>query len=423
VRRVRGEALGPLQERRFRAFIGSHVISLVGDNVIFVALAFAVLDLTHSPSAIGVVLGARVLPAVAFMLAGGVWADRLPRQQVMIASHLVRCASQGATAALLLTGEVSIAALIGLQLVHGVATGFFRPASAGLLPHVVSPERLHQANALFSVSWSVGNILGPALGGALVAIAGAGWAIALDSATFALAAFVLLSLRGLGHAPPPRRGFVHELVEGWHEVASRQWLWVLILYGTLYQFLVIPSMLVLGPVVAQEALGGPAAWGVIASSLGIGSLVGGALAWRVKPRRPLRTAVLLQFPCALSPLALALYAPVPVLVVSEFTTGIAIAFFGVAWETTLQERIPRQVLSRVTSIDLVGSSALRPAGFMLAGPLASLVGIRTLLAGVSGAVVAGAAISLLGSSVRSLTTATYTDWRGRRASEPIEEPA
>ena len=147
-----------LRHRNFRLVFGAYAISVFGDFVVPVALAFAVLDLTGSATDLGLVLGARVLPIVLFVLVGGVWADRLPRHHVIVASNIVRAAGQALLGVLLLTGVAEIWQIAALQVVHGAATAFSRPAGTGLVADVVPGERLQQANALFFLSLSIGGI-------------------------------------------------------------------------------------------------------------------------------------------------------------------------------------------------------------------------------------------------------------------------
>ena len=165
----------------FRRVFLAQVISTVGDFFVPVAISFAVLDLTGSVSDLGLVLFARILGQVLLFLAGGVWADRLPRQQVMVASNVVRFFSQGVLGVLLVSGHAEVWELIVLQLVHGAATGVFRPAATGLTPQLVPANLLQAANGLMFLTLSIGGIVGPAVGGLLVATAGAGWALIGDA--------------------------------------------------------------------------------------------------------------------------------------------------------------------------------------------------------------------------------------------------
>ena len=372
-----------LREREFRLLFAAHGISALGDWLVPVALAFAVLDLTGSPSDLGLVLAARLLPMVLFMLAGGVWADRVPRQRLMILSHLVRLVSQAALGLLLVVGDARIWQLVALQAVHGVATAFYRPATSGLVPQTVPPERLQQANGLFWMAFGIASFAGPALAGVFLATVGAGWAILADASTFALGAYLLSRLRLPPLPPPARESFLRELADGWREVAARRWLWTSIVSFAVFQLAILSALLVLGPLVAKRSLGGPSAWAAIAAGFGIGSIAGNFLALHVRPRRPLRFGFALTLCCGPSLLLLALAAPVPAIVATELASGLAIGVSGTLWETTLQERVPREALSRVSAYDWMGSMVLRPLGLAVVGPLAAVVGVRATLVGAA----------------------------------------
>jgi predicted MFS family arabinose efflux permease len=390
-----------LREREFRLLFTAHAISALGDFLVPVALAFAVLDLTGSATDLGLVLTARIVPLVVFMLAGGVWADRLPRQRLMIASHLVRLVSQGGLGLLLVTGRARIWELVALQAVHGTATAFFRPASSGIVPQTVGPERLHQANGLMWGAIGVAGFAGPAIAGVVLAVAGAGWAILGDAVTFALGAYLLARLR-LPRLPPRRReSFLHELAVGWREVVSRRWLWSSIASFAVFQLAVIAAFSVLGPVVAQRSLGGATAWATLAAAFGIGSIVGNVVALHLRPRRPLRFAWSFTLCCFPTLFLLAFAAPVPLIAATELVSGLAIGLCGAMWETTLQEHVPEAALSRVSAYDWMGSMVLRPAGLAVVGPVAAVVGVKAALVGAG---VLGLASNLALLSVREVRT-------------------
>jgi hypothetical protein len=200
-------------------------VSLVGDGMLVVALAFAVLDLTGSVSDLGFALAASRAPLVVAVLVGGVVADRLPRRAVMVAADLVRLATLAVSSSLLIAGDARLWELFALQAVFGTAGGFFYPASTGLLPLIVGPNVLQQANALRGLSQSTGAIIGPAVAGVLVATAGPGWALAADAATFAVSAGSLALLRPPRHTRPAQQRFLGDLADGWREFRSRTWVW------------------------------------------------------------------------------------------------------------------------------------------------------------------------------------------------------
>lgn len=368
-----------LREREFRLLFTARALSVLGDNVVPVALAFAVLDLTHSASALGLVLAARMGPMVVFLLIGGVWADRLPRQRLMLASDLIRSASQGVAAFVLITGTAELWHLLVLQLVTGSASAFFLPASTGLVPQTVPGERLQQANALLGLTSSTAGIAGPAIAGILVATVGPGWTIAIDAASFLASAACLSLMRVLRAAGPPSWAFVSELVAGWREFRSRAWLWAIDLYAALGNFAVIAPFLVLGPLVAKESLGGASAWALIVAAFGVGEVLGGLTALRTRPKRTLVVGCALMTAFALPLALLAVPAPALAIAAAALLGAFGLTVFNTLFETTLQERIPPEALSRVSAYDWIASLAFLPLGFVVAGPAADAFGTSAAL--------------------------------------------
>ncbi|MGH2760984.1 MAG: MFS transporter, partial [Thermoleophilaceae bacterium] len=262
-----------LRLRDFRLLFLGQAVSVFGDRMVAVALAFAVLEVGGSASAVGLVLACATAPMVGSVLIGGVVADRSSRRAVMIGADIVRVGSQGAMAALLLTGTAELWMLAALAGVTGAATGFFNPASTGLLPEVVPAEELQPANALRSTAVSGGEIAGPLAAGVLVAAAGAGWAMAVDAATFAVSALCLMRLRVPARVARAAASFVSDLREGWGAFRSRRWVWTFVLYFAISNML-WGAWSALGPVVADRDLGGAAAWGTVLAAVGAGALVG-----------------------------------------------------------------------------------------------------------------------------------------------------
>lgn len=373
-------SLRPLRGRSFRLLFASRSISVLGDNVAPIALAFAVFDLNGSASDLGIVLAARAVPLVLFVLAGGVWADRLPRHLLMVATDALRFFTQGALALLLITGNAQMWHLVALSVAHGFASAFYRPASTGLTPQTVPADSLQQANSLLFLSLSFASIFGPIVGGVLVATVGSGWAIGIDALSFGLSALLLVPLRV---ATPIRAAasFFADFRAGWREVRSRTWLWVSILDFAVFQIVVLSAIYVLGPVIADERLGGASAWASIATALGAGLVLGSIVALRYRPSHPLTAAFGIVIAVAPALALLAVAAPTVAIVAAMVPAGASLAIAQTLWSTALQLHVPEHALSRVSSYDWVGSTALRPLGFAAVGPIAALVGLRaTLLA-------------------------------------------
>jgi len=372
------DSLEVLREREFRLLFSGQGVSVLGDRMVAVALAFAVLEVGGSVSEVGLVLAAAVFPLVGSVLVGGVVADRVSRRAVMIHADLVRLVSQGMMAALLISGVAEVWMLALLAGVTGAATGFFNPASTGVLPEVVSPEQLQPANALRGSAVSAGEILGPLAAGVLVATAGAGWAIAVDAATFAVSAACLTMLRVPGRAAPEPSSFVADLREGWVAFRSRTWVWAFVVYFAIANAL-WGAWSALGPIVADRDLGGAAAWGIVLGAFGVGALVGSLFATRLKPGRPLVFVALTDGLFALPLAFLAAGSSVPLLACGAFLSGAGMMLGMSVWESTLQRDIPPEALSRVSSYDWFGSFAFYPLGLAIWGPVAAAIGIGASL--------------------------------------------
>jgi MFS family permease len=399
-----GESFAALRERQFRLLFTGQIVSLLGDAITGVALAFAVLDLTGSATDLGYVFAAKTIPLVTFLLVGGVFADRLPRRAVMLTADVVRGAAQGTVALLVLTHSAQVWELVVLQAVAGTATAFFNPASTGLTPMTVSPELLQQANALRGLSMAFTGIIGSVISGALVAGLGAGWALAIDATTFGVSAIFLAQLRLPAHATLPPQSFLRDLREGWHEFASRTWVWMIVLSASIGNMMTA-IFVVLGAVIAKTSLGGAGAWAAILASLGVGSLFGGLVSLRIRVRHPLFFASSLGGFLALPMALLAAQAPAALVAAGALLAGGGNMIFNSLWETSLQQHIPASALSRVSAYDWFGSLAFQPLGLVLAGPAAAAIGISTTLWVATAVTIAMAVLVIATPSVRHLEAA------------------
>jgi len=391
----------PLREREFRLLFAGRTTSLVGSAIAPVALAFAVLDLTGSKTDLGLILACREIPLLLFLLVGGIIADRLPRNRVMMSANVVSAFAQGSIAALLITGNAEVWHLAALAAVNGGASAFFFPASAGVIPQTVPAPILQQANALLALALNSAMIGGAALAGFLVAAFGPGWAIAVDAGTYALSAGLVALMRVPSLAPDKRPHFLSDLGVGWREFRSRTWLWVIVLQFSLLLMVTMGAFSVLGPVVADEELGGAKAWGLILTAQAAGLVAGGLLGLRFRPRRMLVAATLgiLVIPAPL--VALGFPLGVPAIAAVAFVAGVGNEVFGLLWHTTMQQEVPADKLSRVYSFDALGSIGLVPVGYAVAGPVAEAVGVRATL---WGAAAVGAAVTLSVLLVRDVRT-------------------
>ena len=369
-----------LRHRNFRLLFLGQGLSTIGDRIVFVALALYVTDI-GTPSDVGVVLACHALPLVGFVLIGGVWADRLPRHLVVVTTDLVRFGLHALLAALIFTGAVEIWHIAVIEAAFGTAEAFYWPAYTGLVPQSVPEEEIQPAKAAFGTLDTIAQFLGPALATALVLGIGPGYAFALDAATFLASAALLVRLRPRPRGEAPVRTTVlAELREGWTEVRSRAWVWAIIAAASLGLLVCFGPWMTLGPTVSIEHYGTRAVYGILAAVMGAGTVAGALLGFRWQPRYPMRLGMLLCFPFPVTVGLFALGAPVAVLVVLFALTGAGLALFGIWWETALAQRIPPHTLSRVTAYDWMGSLALLPIGYVLAGPLGEALGAVEVLA-------------------------------------------
>jgi len=397
-----GLPFGVLAERDFRLLFIGRTISLFGTAFAPIALAFAVVRLTGSPADLGLVLSAYMLAHLVFLLAGGVWADRLPRHLVMVTSDLLSGAAQIAAAVLLLAGAAQTWHLVVLAALRGGASAFFMPASTGLVPQVVSSGRLQEANALLSLSRNSTRIAGVVLAGLLVATVGPGWALGLDGATYGIGALFVGMLRLKPAEPTENREFLRELAEGWREFRSRSWLCITIVQFALINAYAIGAFLVLGPFVAQQSLGGATAWGLILAAEAVGMILAGLVALRYRPERPLLVATLAVLTMAPLLALLGLAAPLLLILPAALVAGVGLELYGVFWDTTLQQHIPDEKLSRVSSYDVLGSFALIPVGVAVMGPISGLIGVADTLIGAALVVVVATLAVVCVGDVRNL---------------------
>jgi MFS family permease len=352
--------------------------SALGDAMVQIALIFAILRVGGTASDIGVVLAATTVARVAFLLAGGVWADRMRRQYVMLTADGVRGVVQATLAVLLVTGHARIWELAVGGALYGAAASFFGPASTALVPETVPAGLLQQANSLLGLPGSFFSVAGPAAAGVLIAAFGPGWLFAADAASFFVSLACLARLRVPPRPLPAPRPFLADLAEGWHELAVRRWYWINLLAHACCN-LVVPALFVLGPVIAASSLGGAPAWGALSASWGLGAVAGGIVGLRVKPRRPLAAADLLMAGIALPLLALALSRSVALIAAAEAVFGFTMIVGNTVWITAMQSLIPDQVRARVGAYDLFVSLVIMPVGWVVMGPLSSSIGYTPTL--------------------------------------------
>ncbi|WP_208904014.1 MFS transporter [Streptomyces incarnatus] len=396
------DKFGALAERSFRLLWIGRTTSALGDALMPVTLAFAVLSAGGSAADIGLVIATTMVARTLLLLVGGALADRLPRRLLLGGSDLFLCAVQVAAGVLLLTGHGSVTLLLGTALCYGAASAITRPAIAGLVAQTISEARLQQANGLMELSRGAAQVMGPGLAGAAVAIASPGSVYLLDAATFLVSA-VTLALLPL--APPARRSehthIFAEIAAGWSEVVRRPWYWVT-LCGHAVWNVGSSAFAVLGPVIVARQAGGAANWGLVSACMAVGALIGAAVSMRYRPRRPLIAAHLALLPTVLQLAALTGPSPTVVVMGAALVGAAGVALLNSLWSTAVQKLIPEEVLSRVSSYDWLISFTVAPLGYAAAGPLAEAIGVTRTLELALAFVVAGVVAVLLVPRVRQL---------------------
>ncbi|MGH3345446.1 MAG: MFS transporter [Nocardioides sp.] len=372
------EPLVPLSDRRFRLFFASRAVNIWGTTMAPVALAFAVLAIEESASALGQVLAARSIPMVLFLLLGGVIADRFGRRLVIQVSNAVAVLSQATAAVLVISGHAELWQLIVIEAVNGTAAAASFPAMQGMVPQLVPRNQLQQANALLSMVRGALFAVGPTTAALLVVTVGPGWALAVDAATWLVALVLLVPVRVPHRAPDPGSSVVQDLREGWDVFRSTTWLWVVVLAFGALNAIIAGAWHTLGPAVAKDTIG-ISGWGYVLSAQAIGLVLTGVVLLRLAIRYPLRAGMLGCLLFAAPLLMLGLDPHLVPLAIGMFVAGAGLEVFGLGWSLAMQENIPEEMLSRAYSYDALGSLVAIPAGQLTFGPLAEWFGTRPVL--------------------------------------------
>ncbi|MBP2336053.1 MFS family permease [Saccharothrix coeruleofusca] len=367
-------------------------------------MTFAVLEVTRSAVAVGVVMAARAVPIVGFTLVSGVLADRYCRRRLMVISDVICLAGQATLTVLVLTHSATVVAAACLQALHGFGTALFQPASSGMIRDVVPDHSLRKANALLGVSGGISVAIGPAAGGAMIAATSPAFGLMADSVTFLASGALLLTIRRPAGRIPDGRGSRAraDFRQGWREFVTRRWVLVSVAYFALYQMVVLAPLLVIGPVLFAGTEDGSRSWGLLLTCSGLGNVVGGLAAYRHTAGRILVTAYALTFPTLPPLVLLAAEAPVPLLAASMVVFGAGLSYADTLWNTALQGNVPANLVGRLSSYDWFGSTALRPLGLALAGPLAGAIGSHALLYTAAAAGTVMTIVALMPAEVRNL---------------------
>lgn len=391
-------------EPQYRLLFGSQVLSVLGDRVTMVALPFAVLSIGGGVGDVALVSAAQFLPFVLLALPAGVWADRLDRKRILIASDAVRLVTQLVAALLLVTDRADVVHLAVIAAAYGAADAFFAPAFSGMLPTTVSPANIQPANALRGLSFSVGAIAGPVLAGLLIAFAGGpGGALLFDAATFAVSIGLLLPLRprvvdALAEEDPAATTdhFWASLRAGWGEVRRRTWVLAFLGGFASYHVVVLPAIFVIGPVLMEQELDGARSWALVTAGFGVGCVLGDLVFLRWRPTFAVRVASVLLVGASCQPAFIGSGLGTWGIAGLELLAGVCVTGAFTLWETSLGEHVPEHALSRVSSYDYLASAGMIPLGNLLAGLVSASVGLRPTLVAMS---VVGVGAALLVAAV------------------------
>ncbi len=402
--------------RDFRLLLAERLIAPASVGFSMVGVSFAVLNATGSASDLSFVLAAQIAPSLVFALIGGVAADRFPPQRVILAANVIMALGEGTFGLLVLTGRPALWEMICLEALTGIGVALFYPASQGLLPRLVPRDLLQEASAISRMAMNTGMMSGAAVAGLLVAAAGPGWALSLCGIGMVSTVPMLLAIKSGRGSLRSRAGtaadgeeqsaaapsMLSELREGWAEFRSHTWLWVIVLQFCVVMMSWYGAFEVLGPVVAREHLGGPAAWGAITAAESLGLIAGGLVSLRYTPRRPTRFVVLIGGAVAISPLSLAMVLPLPAVCVASFSLGVFLEMMMVQWTVTMARNIAPDKLARVSAYDVLGSVMAMPAGALIAGPLGAALGISAAQYAAAAVIIIASALALIPRDVRAM---------------------
>ena len=398
-----GRVLDLLKIAPFRRVWGSRTIATAGNALTLVGMPMAVFAIGGSPYDLGIILTSGAITEIALILAGGVWADRLPRGRLMVAVDAAMCAMVGTLSVLLLTGQARVYHFAFVAVLSAVGRALYRPAVAGMVASTVPAHLLQKADALLTFSTNGSSVLGPAIAGFVILLGNPGWIYAVNAMTFAFSALLLLGVK-LPATRPPASTFRRDLHDGWLEVRSRSWLWQNLVSHGLWNF-GFAMIFVIGPAVIVGTVAGITAWAAFSLCITLGGLAGSALALRLRVRRPLVTGNLFLVGGALPFIAIGADMPLPVILAGAFAAAGGLSVLGSLWNSTLQQLVPLDRLSRVTAYDWMASLSITPLAYAAAAPLRDLTGTRSTVLLCAALIAVPSALVVFLPGIRSIRSA------------------
>lgn len=385
--------LSPLRDRDFALLWAGMTISLIGDGIYLVAIAWQAYDISNTPSALAVVGLAWSIGLTLFLLTGGVVSDRLDRRRVMIAADLVRAAVLVLMGVLAISGALEIWHMVVLVLFYASGEAFFGPALGALIPDILEDEQLVQASALEQfVRQTCKRMIGPALGGLIVAVVGAGTAFLIDAGTFLVSAAVIALIRKRPARSPTQGSTVRgDMLDGLRYVRQHRWLWVTFTISSVTMLLFFGPVEVLLPYIVRNELDGDAGvFGLVLAADGAGSILASIIIGRRDlPRRYLTVLYACWGAGTLPLVGYAVATSVWQLMILAALFGAMITIGLIIFITLQNTRVPADMRGRIHSVDLFTSTGLAPLSFAMTGPAAALLGVHTTL------IIAGIAPTIL----------------------------
>ncbi|WP_328794324.1 MFS transporter [Herbidospora solisilvae] len=363
-----------LWSRDFSLYFVGRAVALMGDAMLPVAVTLGVLGI-YGPVGVGVVLAAWMAAFGGLVLFGGVLADWFTARRMMIFADVLRIATQLTIAVAFFAGQPPLWLLITMSFLSGLGAALFQPGVNSMIPQIAAdPQR---ANATLRVADAVARLVGPGIAGAIVLFGGPGVVYAINAGTFLVSALCLLAMR-VRLTKTEATSLISDLREGWAEFRSRTWMWSVILVWAVYGIVLFGPMWPVGAQVISET-NGDAAYVMAITGEGLGSIVGGLVAMRYRPVRPLFSGAVAMIAFMAMPLVVALAAPIPVIVTGYTLAGAAWAFWSVMWATSVQTQVPGEVLNRVTAYEVAGSVLSIPIGQSLGPIVGEAVGAQTVI--------------------------------------------
>lgn len=397
------EAVGALRERRFAWYFAARTTTSIGSAMTSVALAFAVLHISDDPGALAQVLAAHMAAMVIFLLLGGVVADRYSRTVIMQTSHALTFLTQGMAAYLVLTGTAQIWHLVVLQFLGGSAVAVSYPAFHGMVPILLPEADRKAAYLLLGQAQSALQVLGPTVAGIIVAVSSPGWALLVDAATFFVAAVFLTLLKLPVNARPDAGDSVlADLRAGWSFARSLGWVLPVASLSLVFNAVSSGAINVLGPVIAKATVGADG-WGLARSAEALGLFAFTFVLARVTIRRPLLACQYGFLAMAAPMIALAFAAQVLPLSAAFLVSGCGLCLINLAWNLTVQEKVPEAMLSRIMAIDGFFSFVAIPLGQVAIGPASAWFGTQDVQLGAAAIMLVTFLIGATRPAIRRLT--------------------